>query len=153
MEIYARDENETRQVGERLARSLRHGGMIFLYGDSGSGKSTLVRGILSGLGIMATKGHMGASYIKSYEVGGTGVCHIDLYSLVNVDDPHFPKVLSHLQQAQMIRLVESPQRVQDALPQPDMSIHFRYGLKGRALHVDCHTALGRRFSNNLPGRH
>ena len=43
------DANETALLGEKLAKIVRSGDLIFLQGDLGSGKTTYMRGFLRGL--------------------------------------------------------------------------------------------------------
>jgi tRNA threonylcarbamoyladenosine biosynthesis protein TsaE len=50
-EFGSASETETASVGEWLARRLRPGDIVLLYGDLGAGKTALVRGLAQGLGI------------------------------------------------------------------------------------------------------
>lgn len=45
-----KNAEQTRKLGELLAKELRGGGIICLTGDLGSGKTTFAQGILKGLG-------------------------------------------------------------------------------------------------------
>ena len=44
------DEAATGEVGEALARTLRAGDVVLLYGDLGAGKTAFVRGLARGVG-------------------------------------------------------------------------------------------------------
>ena len=49
--VRTRSAEETEQYGEALARLLRPGDVVWLYGDLGAGKTALVRGLARGLGV------------------------------------------------------------------------------------------------------
>ena len=49
--VTTRSAEETRALGERLARVLTPGSVVGLEGDLGSGKTCLVQGICGGLGV------------------------------------------------------------------------------------------------------
>lgn len=46
--------NETRELAKRLAKELRRGDVLLLWGDLGAGKSEFTRGLAQGLGVTAT---------------------------------------------------------------------------------------------------
>lgn len=46
-----KNNEETIELGERFAKSLEPGQVVFLYGDLGAGKTTFVQGVARGLGI------------------------------------------------------------------------------------------------------
>ena len=45
------NQDETREVGHKLAALLPNGSVVLLKGDLGAGKTTLVRGVAEALGI------------------------------------------------------------------------------------------------------
>ena len=45
---------ETRELGRRLAKKLKAGDVLLLWGDLGAGKSEFTRGLAQGLGVTAT---------------------------------------------------------------------------------------------------
>jgi len=49
-----KSKNETIKFGTALAKKLKGGDVLCLYGDLGAGKTTLVKGIAKGLGIKKT---------------------------------------------------------------------------------------------------
>jgi tRNA threonylcarbamoyladenosine biosynthesis protein TsaE len=64
-------EEETIELGRRIARDLPRRAVVLLIGNLGAGKTTLAKGIISGLGAAPPE-----------EVYGEGrVYHIDLYRL------------------------------------------------------------------------
>ena len=51
MHIISSSVRQTLLLGKRIARHLRKGDIICLFGDLGSGKTVLTKGIAQGLGI------------------------------------------------------------------------------------------------------
>jgi len=136
VDLYIPNEQKTLAVGSRLARGLHHGAIIFLSGDMGVGKSTLMRGILQGLGLRLPKNNSRSSYLHSHDVNGLTVHCLDLYLLSDLDDPRFTTALSRLSEPSAVRIVESPERAHGNLPEPDLHIKFRQGIKGRTLLIE-----------------
>lgn len=129
-------------LGERLAAGLRHGQLVFLYGDLGSGKTTLVRGILRGLGYPGPVKSPTYTLVESYESLSLPVSHFDLYRL---DDPRELEALAIRDQldGQRICLVEWPERGAGVLPPADCRIFIVFaGPNERSVSLSCETELG-----------
>lgn len=75
-------EEETERAGESLARRLRPGSVVLLYGELGAGKTALVRGLARGLGAQ-TDDVSSPTFTLIQEYAGTSVTlyHVDLYRL------------------------------------------------------------------------
>lgn len=80
--VTTRSPEETRAVGERLARELPPESVIALEGDLGVGKTTLVQGIARGLGI---ERHVTSPSFTLYSVyhGDRTLVHLDAYRLAD----------------------------------------------------------------------
>lgn len=121
MEVVTANAEETRALGERLARHLRPGDVLLLQGDLGTGKTTLTQGIARGLGI--------ADYVQSptfilvaeYDgraADGTPLrlYHLDLYRLEGNDDLASIGFGDYLEPSDGVSVVEWPERAADELP-------------------------------------
>lgn len=82
------DAEETRALGENLARRLRPGDVVLLYGELGSGKTTLAQGIIHGLQVDAWASSPSFTIINEYDGRlwddrGTSIriYHCDFYRL------------------------------------------------------------------------
>ena len=89
MTIQTRTEPETADAGEALARRLRPGDVVLLYGDLGAGKTAFVRGMARGLG--ASPDDVSSptfTIVQEYAGTAATLFHVDLYRLepVEVDD-------------------------------------------------------------------
>ncbi len=76
---------ETREIGRRLAKSVRRGDVVVLEGDLGAGKTTFVQGLAEGLGIGDITRSPSFNIVNVYE-GTMKLYHIDLYRLASGED-------------------------------------------------------------------
>jgi len=81
------NQDETREVGHKLAVLLPNGSVVLLKGDLGAGKTTLVRGVAEALGITEKITSPTFNIMKLYLKGSKPLVHIDAYRLEdhNVD--------------------------------------------------------------------
>jgi tRNA threonylcarbamoyladenosine biosynthesis protein TsaE len=82
-------EAETTSAGEVLARTLRAGDVVLLYGDLGAGKTAFVRGMARGLG--ANPDDVSSptfTIVQEYAGPSVTLYHVDLYRLeaAEIDD-------------------------------------------------------------------
>ena len=75
-------ESATGSVGEILARSLKPGDVVLLYGDLGAGKTAFVRGMARGLGADPEDVSSPTfTIIQEYAAPSVTLYHVDLYRL------------------------------------------------------------------------
>ena len=74
-------EEETIELGRRIARELPRRAVVLLVGNLGAGKTTLAKGIVSGLGAAAPEEVSSPTFTLIHEYGGGRVYHVDLYRL------------------------------------------------------------------------
>ncbi len=72
-------------AGEKLARSLRPGDVIAMYGDLGAGKTAFVRGVARGLGLDARVSSPTFTIVNEY-LGKVPLFHFDMYRLSGADE-------------------------------------------------------------------
>jgi tRNA threonylcarbamoyladenosine biosynthesis protein TsaE len=83
--ILTSSEEETSAAGERLARRLRAGDVLLLYGDLGAGKTAFVRGLARGLGGSSDDVSSPTfTLIQEYR-GPVTLYHVDLYRLQPIE--------------------------------------------------------------------
>jgi tRNA threonylcarbamoyladenosine biosynthesis protein TsaE len=76
-------EEETIELGERLAATLPRKCVVLLIGNLGAGKTTLAKGIVNGLGAASADEVSSPTFTLIHEYSDR-VYHVDLYRL---DDP------------------------------------------------------------------
>lgn len=84
MEIISRSVNDTKNIGRQIAKKLKPGDIICLFGQLGSGKTVLTKGIAKGLKIKESK-VISPSFvlIREHSKGRLPLYHFDLYRLKN----------------------------------------------------------------------
>ena len=73
-------EDETIDLGRRIAAELPSRAVVLLIGNLGAGKTTLAKGIVSGLGAATVEDVSSPTFTLIHEYGDR-VYHIDLYRL------------------------------------------------------------------------
>jgi tRNA threonylcarbamoyladenosine biosynthesis protein TsaE len=74
-------EEETIDLGRRIAATLPKRAVILLIGNLGAGKTTLAKGIISGLGAAEPEDVTSPTFTLIHEFGQGRMYHIDLYRL------------------------------------------------------------------------
>src|SRR5579863_215028 len=77
-------EEETIELGRRIALDLPRRAVVLLIGNLGAGKTTLAKGIVSGLAAAEPEDVSSPTFTLIHEYGGGRVYHVDLYRL---DEP------------------------------------------------------------------
>src|SRR5271168_326338 len=77
-------EDETIELGRRIAAELPRRAVVLLIGNLGAGKTTLAKGIVSGLGAAAVEEVSSPTFTLIHEYGR--VYHIDLYRLDRAEE-------------------------------------------------------------------
>lgn len=78
------DPFETITLGKHLAKAVRSGDIICLFGDLGSGKTTLIKGVAEGLKIAPQKVSSPTFVLMNIYEGRLALFHFDLYRLEDV---------------------------------------------------------------------
>ena len=82
MSVYkTSSEEETVELGRRIAKMLPSKACVLLIGNLGAGKTTLAKGIINGLGLAPPEEVASPTYTLIHEYGEGHVYHIDLYRL------------------------------------------------------------------------
>jgi tRNA threonylcarbamoyladenosine biosynthesis protein TsaE len=86
--ILSGSDAETEAAGAELARRLRPGARVLLYGELGAGKTAFVRGLASGLDIDPDEVSSPTFTLVQEYRGRLPLIHVDLYRLASgeVDD-------------------------------------------------------------------
>jgi tRNA threonylcarbamoyladenosine biosynthesis protein TsaE len=78
---YTETEEETIELGRRIARTLPRRAVVLLVGNLGAGKTTIAKGIVNGLGAAEPEDVSSPTFTLIHEYGEGRVFHIDLYRL------------------------------------------------------------------------
>ncbi len=84
-EFFSTSEQETEELGFRLAQTLKGGAVVAMYGDLGAGKTAFVRGMARGLGLNCRVSSPTFTIVNEY-LGERELIHFDMYRLSGADE-------------------------------------------------------------------
>lgn len=117
MKYLTNSPEETEQIGESFAASLKPGDVIAYYGDLGAGKTAFTRGLARGLGIQEPITSPTYTIVNEYTSGRMPLFHFDMYRLHSADDLFDIGWEDYLERGGVCA-VEWSENVEDALDSP-----------------------------------
>ncbi len=137
MEYLTNSEQETEALGEELAKDLRPGEVLALYGELGSGKTALVRGLCRGLGLHDHVTSPTFTIVNEYASGGRlPLFHFDMYRLGSADELFDIGWEDYLDRGGVC-CVEWSENVEDAFDGTETRVVFeKTGETGRHIRVE-----------------
>ena len=124
------DEQATQRLGAAVARALRAGDAVCLYGPLGAGKTTLARGLVRAL-TTADEDVPSPTFtlVQTYDTPKLSVSHFDLYRLKN------PAEMDELGLDEALEtgaaLIEWPERAEKRLPADRLMVDLQANADGR----------------------
>jgi tRNA threonylcarbamoyladenosine biosynthesis protein TsaE len=113
---------ETEAIGREIARGLKAGDLIGLYGPVGAGKTTFVKGLAIGLNCRVPAKSPSFSLVNEYP-GDIPLFHIDFYRLktdAEIDDLGWTDYLD----SDGIVVIEWADRAKNTLPSRTIDVYF-----------------------------
>ena len=116
---------ETMLAGEKLAKKLKPGDVVALYGNLGSGKTTFTKGIGKGLGVKKPAHINSPTFvlIKEYE-GKMSLYHLDLYRLGDLKEIENLAIEEYIY-GNGITVIEWAEKIKCILPEKHISVKFK----------------------------
>jgi len=123
--IITHSAEETRHVGQRLAKDLQPGTILSIKGELGSGKTVFVQGLALGLGVPETVYVTSPSYTLINEYPGRcRLFHADFYRLESFSD--FDDLgLDEIMEGSGVMAIEWPERLPDHFPKSDIIVKIK----------------------------
>ena len=115
--------NETRELAKRLAKELRRGDVLLLWGDLGAGKSEFTRGLAQGLGVTATVTSPSFTILNVYDDGRIPLYHFDWYRLNSVEEL-YEMGMEEFLGGDGVAVVEWPSQCPEAIPETHLAIRL-----------------------------
>jgi tRNA threonylcarbamoyladenosine biosynthesis protein TsaE len=106
IEFLSESATETERAAAALARRLRPGDVVLVFGDVGTGKTTFVRGACRALGVEATVTSPSFTIGQRYS-GQLPVSHVDLFRLDSLEHED-PSLLDDYLEPETVAFVEWP---------------------------------------------
>jgi tRNA threonylcarbamoyladenosine biosynthesis protein TsaE len=120
MEVVSESPEQTKEIARDLAKKLRQGDVICLFGDLGTGKTVFVQGLAAGLGIK--KRVLSPSFLTMREYNK--LVHLDFYHQTggNIKGLDLQEVFA----SRKIVVVEWADRIRKFLPKKRWDIFFEF---------------------------
>ena len=147
MQIDSKGVNDTLKIGKVIAKNLKKGDIICLFGELGSGKTVLTKGIACGLGI-ERNGVISPSFvlIRQHSQGRLPLYHFDLYRLKEIKDILSLGYEEYLYD-EGITVIEWADRLKQLLPKEYLKVELF--IKGKTKRLLKFSAFGRRYKELL----
>ncbi len=147
MDITCRSVKDTLQFGRAIARYLRSGDIICLYGSLGAGKTVLSKGIAWGLGIKKEEVISPTFVLIRQYSGRVRFNHFDLYRLNGVRDIAVLGYEEYLY-GEGVSVIEWADRLETLTPQEFLKVELGVLLNRRGRSIKL-TAVGKRYEELL----
>ena len=117
------DEAATARLGEAIARLLRAGEAVCLWGPLGAGKSTLARALIRAL-TTSDEDVPSPTFtlVQFYEGPGLRIAHFDLYRLTSADEAYEIGLDEALDDGAAV--IEWPERLDGRLPMDRLDVEI-----------------------------
>lgn len=128
MESYlSLSEEQTKQIGQKIAQKILAPSLICLYGDMGSGKTTFTKGFAQALGI-PQKNIKSPTYtfVRVLKKEKFSFYHYDFYRIENIDPLLALELQEIFEKKNTYILIEWPERIQTFLPEKRINIYLEY---------------------------
>ena len=112
----------TENYGEQLAKELKAGDVVAMFGGMGMGKTQLVRGIARGLGLDAEVSSPTFALVHDYG-GNPPLVHFDMYRIGGWEDLYSTGFFDY-QENGAILTVEWSENIENALPENAIRLYF-----------------------------
>ena len=124
--VVTKNEDETTDLGVKIASSLKSGDVISLYGDLGSGKTRLVKGICLGLDVKQMVNSPTFIIVNEYSSQKfRKIYHFDLYRLKSEAEVLAMGFEDYLTPESIV-MIEWPEHVERILPAGTIKIHISH---------------------------
>ena len=122
MRVISSSEQETRELGKRMAGKITPGTVIALRGSLGAGKTVFAKGFALGLGITEAIVSPTFTLVQEYD-GRLKLYHLDLYRLSGEDEFESMGGEDFLY-SDGVALIEWSEKIEDMLPDDTIFINI-----------------------------
>lgn len=130
MEYRTTKSEDMENNGHLIAKNLKGGDVVLLYGELGSGKSTLTKGIANELGVKEITTSPTFTLMNVYKANHPKIknfVHCDTYRLRSKDDLEDIGLTDYLYKKDTVCIIEWPDKVEDLIKEKNtIKIHIEY---------------------------
>lgn len=115
MKVIVKDLEQTKQLAEQFAQSLRVGDIVLLNGDLGAGKTTFTQFVFKNLGVQGVVNSPTFAVLKTYNANNLTLNHFDTYRINTAEaiECGFDEVISA---GDGITFIEWSENIKELLP-------------------------------------
>ncbi|MBP0963633.1 MAG: tRNA (adenosine(37)-N6)-threonylcarbamoyltransferase complex ATPase subunit type 1 TsaE [Oscillospiraceae bacterium] len=136
LQFECKDQADTQQAAEALAKLLRPGDVIAYRGGMGAGKTTFTRSLCAALGIDAWVSSPTFALVHEYPGKDFSLCHFDMYRIGSFDELYSTGFFDYLDRGDILA-VEWSENIEGALPEGTIFATFEItGETGRIITVE-----------------
>lgn len=123
-----KNPGETQAFAKEIAKTMKSGAIVALYGDLGSGKTTFVQGLAAGLGIVQRIISPTFIIMREYKFKGKEAMfyHVDLYRIETEKDIEGLGLKEIMGDQESIVVIEWPEKIEKLLPKHTKRMYFTY---------------------------
>jgi len=125
MKFKSYSEKDTEKIGEMLARKIKRGEIIRMYGDLGAGKTAFTRGLVRGLGYNGRVTSPTFTVVNEYEAS-IPVFHFDAYRLSGEEELYDIGFEDYLNR-NGVCVIEWSEIVDAILPSDSIKVTIKHG--------------------------
>ncbi|BAJ00452.1 tRNA (adenosine(37)-N6)-threonylcarbamoyltransferase complex ATPase subunit type 1 TsaE [Shewanella violacea] len=148
VKVFLDNEQDTVDLGKRLAQIITPPLTLNLSGELGAGKTTLSRGLIQALGHEGAVKSPTYALVEPYELDGIDLYHFDLYRLSDPEELEYMGIRDYFTD-KSVCLVEWPDRGHGLMPVADISVDIKYVGTSREVEMTSGTNKGQVLLSKL----
>lgn len=126
-QIISHSEDETTEVGKKIAEQLNKGNIVCLNGDLGAGKTLLSKAIAAALGVKEPVTSPTFTIVHEYQ-GRLPLYHFDVYRIHDIDEMYEIGIEEYLY-GEGVCLIEWADKIKEIIPEEALWIDISRGEK------------------------
>ncbi|MBR3779883.1 MAG: tRNA (adenosine(37)-N6)-threonylcarbamoyltransferase complex ATPase subunit type 1 TsaE [Clostridia bacterium] len=107
---------QTEDIGSSLAKSVKYGSVIAMFGDLGAGKTAFTRGFAKGMDINCDVSSPTFALVNEYRGNGKTLYHFDMYRITGWDDLYSTGYFDYLDTGATL-IIEWSENIEAILPE------------------------------------
>lgn len=124
--FYSKSDSETKEIAERIAKTLSPGTVVCLFGEMGVGKTVFTNGLCRAMGVTDYVSSPTFTVVNEYDGDGFPIYHFDMYRIEDEDELLEIGFEEYLNSGG-ICIIEWPENIKSSLPQKRIDIKIIRG--------------------------
>ena len=134
--FYSKSDSETKEIAERIAKTLSPGTVVCLFGEMGVGKTVFTNGLCRAMGVMDYVSSPTFTVVNEYDGDGFPIYHFDMYRIEDEDELIEIGFDEYLYSGG-ICIIEWPENIPNSLPENRINVKLmRAGDDARTIIIE-----------------